>query len=62
VKWGWFTAADANQTRRRLKRLKWAITVFFLALGFATLAAYIKIGIEHEDRYGERYVPAHLHR
>jgi hypothetical protein len=27
------------------------------SLGFATLAAYMKIGIEHQDRYGERYCP-----
>jgi fumarate reductase subunit C len=60
VKWGWVAGADANAARRRLKRLKWAITAFFLALGFATLAAYIKIGIEHQGRYGERYVPPHL--
>jgi fumarate reductase subunit C len=32
--------------------------VFFLALGLATLAAYVRIGIAHADRYGERYVPA----
>ena len=50
--------ADANAMRRRLKTLKWSITVFFLVLGFATLAAYIKIGIEHAPRYGEPYVPA----
>ena len=60
VKWGWLAGPDADKTRVRLKRLKWAITVFFLALGLATLAAYVKIGIEHQDRYGERYVPAHL--
>jgi fumarate reductase subunit C len=60
VKWGWFAGSDANATRRRLKTIKWAITVFFLALGFVTLAAYIKIGIEHESHYGERYVPSHL--
>jgi fumarate reductase subunit C len=60
VKWGWVSGPDAERTRVRLKRLKWAITVFFLALGFATLAAYMKIGIEHRDHYGERYVPAHL--
>lgn len=60
VKWGWFAGPDPDAARRRLKTLKWAITVFFLALGFATLAAYIKIGIEHAPRYGERYVPAHL--
>jgi fumarate reductase subunit C len=60
VKWGWFTGSDANATRHRLKMLKWAITVFFLVLGFATLAAYIKIGIEHQGHYGERYVPVRL--
>ena len=60
VKWGSFAGPDPAATRHRLKLLKWAITVFFLALGFATLAAYIKIGIEHQDRYGERYVPTHL--
>jgi fumarate reductase subunit C len=58
VKWGWPAGADADATRRRLKMLKWALTAFFLALGFATLAAYIKIGIEHADRVGERYTPA----
>ena len=36
-----------DATRRRLKALKWAMTAFFLVLGLATLAAYIKIGIEH---------------
>jgi fumarate reductase subunit C len=58
VKWGWLTARDANATRRRLKRVKWAITAAFLVLGFATLAAYIRIGIDHQGRYGERYAPA----
>ena len=56
VKWGWF--ADAEASRVRLKRLKWILTVFFLALGLATLAAYVKIGMEHAGSYGERYVPA----
>ena len=37
---------DPDATRQRLKMLKWALTVFFLVLGFATLAAYIKIGID----------------
>ena len=60
VKWGWVSGPDADATRVRLKRLKWVITIFFLALGFASLAAYVKIGIEHQPRYGERYVPAHL--
>ena len=58
MKWGWLQGRDPDATRVRLKRLKWAISVFFLALGLTTLAAYVKIGIEHADRYGERYVPA----
>ena len=32
--------------------------MFFLVLGLATLAAYIKIGYEHRDRVGERYTPS----
>jgi fumarate reductase subunit C len=58
VKWGWFAGDHAELTRRRLKRLKWALTAFFLALGLATLAAYVKIGIEHAGRAGEVYTPA----
>ena len=60
VKWGWFGGVDPVGTRRRLKILKWVLTVFFLVLGFATLAAYIKIGIAHAPNYGEPYVPAAL--
>jgi fumarate reductase subunit C len=60
VKWGWFAGPDPNAARRRLKTVKWAITVFFLGLGVATLAAYIKIGIEHAPNYGQPYVPAWL--
>ncbi len=60
VKWGWFAGPSAEITRARLKRVKWALTAFFLALGLATLAAYVKIGIEHAPHYGERYLPAHI--
>jgi len=58
VKWGWAGGGDAARTRRRLKTVKWSITAFFLVLGVATLAAYMRIGIEHQAHYGERYVPA----
>jgi len=58
VKWQWFAGPDPDATRRRLKTLKWALTVFFLVLGFATLAAYIKIGIAHAPSYGQPYLPA----
>ena len=58
VKWGWVAGNYADVTRRRLKTLKWAMTAFFLVLGLATLAAYVKIGIEHASRAGEVYTPA----
>jgi fumarate reductase subunit C len=60
VKWGWFEGRDANASRRRLRRVKWALTGFFLVLGLTTLAAYMKLGYEHRDRAGERYTPAWL--
>jgi fumarate reductase subunit C len=58
LKWGWFEGSNPAATRRRLKTLKWVITVFFLALGLATLAAYMKIGIAHAPDYGQPYVPS----
>lgn len=57
VKWGVFLGNNPKRNRRRLKKIKWGITVFFLALGLITLAAYMKIGYEHADRAGERFVP-----
>ena len=58
IKWGWFEGTDPPATRRRLKLLKWGLTAFFLVLGLATLAAYIKIGIDHAPQRGQLYTPA----
>jgi len=58
VKWGWLQGADPAVGRRRLKTLKWALTAFFIVLGLATLAAYMKIGSEHRDLAGQKYTPA----
>ena len=60
VKWGWFEGKNPNQTRANLKKLKWGLTIFFLTLGLLTLGAYIKIGFDHRDRVGERFVPTWL--
>jgi fumarate reductase subunit C len=57
VKWGWFEGANPAASRRNLQRLKWGLTVFFVVLGLATLAAYMKIGYEHRDQVGQPYVP-----
>lgn len=58
VKWGFFSGPDVQRARRRLRRVKWGITTFLIVLGLATLAAYVRIGIEHAPDYGERYVPS----
>lgn len=60
LKWGWPSGNNPRQTRRILSRAKWAISVFFILLGLLTLSAYIKIGIEHREHAGERYLPAAL--
>ena len=57
IKWGWFEGEDSKQTRKTLKKVKWAITAFFLILGLTTLLAYLKIGMNHSDNAGERYHP-----
>jgi len=57
LKWGWFEGSNSKKSRITLRRLKYAVTIFFLTLGFLTLAAYIKIGIQHQDKAGERYHP-----
>ncbi len=53
VKWGWFDGPDPNATRRKLKKLKWALSAFFIVLGLTT-------GYEHRFNPGVRYVPAWL--
>jgi fumarate reductase subunit C len=58
VKWGWFVGMNFDTTRRRLKTLKWLLTGFVLLLGFATLGAYVRIGIEHAPAYGQPYEPS----
>lgn len=58
MKWGPFSAANSKTMRPRLKVAMWCIIAFFLCLGGVTLATYMKIGWEHADRAGERYVPS----
>ncbi len=56
VKWGVFDGKDPVRNRKRLKKVKWALTVFFLGLGIASFVAYVKIGIEKKAPVGTRYV------
>ena len=61
VKWGWFDGdgSDYKATRVKLKKLKKILTYFFLILGFLTLAAYMKIGMENAEAgtVGQKFQP-----
>lgn len=45
VKWGWFEAKTPEITLKRLRKLKVGLSVFFIVLGLATYAAYVKKGL-----------------
>lgn len=55
MKWAPISAGQTQQLRRRLKIAMWGIIAFFVLLGSASLATYMKIGYDHADRVGERY-------
>jgi fumarate reductase subunit C len=58
VKWGFKLGRDADASRRRLQLIRWVIIGFFLVLGFASLGAYMAIGIAHRGHANEHYVPS----
>lgn len=58
VKWNAFrTEAGGGIPRKTLRDAITVITLGFLLIGLTTLAAYLRIGYEHRERAGERYVP-----
>ncbi|ANE35554.1 fumarate reductase, cytochrome b subunit [Campylobacter iguaniorum] len=44
VKWGWFEGNNAKESRKKLKKLKWVLSAFFIVLGLLSMAAFLKIG------------------
>lgn len=56
VKWGWFEGEDPKKSRIKLKKFKVGLSIFMIALGLLTLMTYMKIGYEHQDEYGKRYI------
>jgi succinate dehydrogenase subunit C len=59
MKWGPLTRANTQGFRRRCRQLMWTVIAFFLVLGVITLLTYMKLGYDHRDRAGERYIPEH---
>jgi fumarate reductase subunit C len=58
IKWGPAFSGNFQAVRARLKIAMWCIIVFFITLGTVTLVTYMKIGSDHAERAGERFVPA----
>ena len=57
VKWLSLKGTSPKATRKKLKRLKTVLTVFFLTIGLATFGTYVRIGLEDRP-VGERYHPS----
>jgi fumarate reductase subunit C len=55
MKWGWFTGKDAKTSRKKLKKLKNRLAVFFLTVGFLSLAMFLFIGFQNRSNAGEPY-------
>jgi len=56
IKWGWFDGKDPRKNRKRSKMIIKALIAIYLILGLVSLASYMKIGYEHQEGYGSRYV------
>ena len=57
VKWGIPIIANAKVSRKTFKATMWIAIIFFSILGYLALATYYKIGKNHKDNYGQRYIP-----
>jgi fumarate reductase subunit C len=56
IKWGWFDGKAPRKNRKRSKKIITMLVLFYISLGLFSLATYMKIGHEHKDDYGSRYV------
>jgi len=60
IKWGWFDGKNPKKNRKILQKIRDISLVFFILLGLASIATYVKIGLEDgRSHSGERYIPTH---
>ena len=57
MKWGFTVRNNPREARKRNKAIMWGAIIFFSLLAYSALGTYWKIGREHRQNYGERYVP-----
>jgi len=59
IKWGWFEDKTYKQTREKLKRIRNIVIIFYIILGILSLVSYMKIGYEHQNSYGQKYISSY---
>jgi fumarate reductase subunit C len=57
LKWGWQPGSDAERARGRLKAMLRGLLAGLLLLGAVTLVTYARLGYQHREHAGERYLP-----
>ena len=56
IKWGWFDGDNPRANRIKSKKITQAVVGLYLVLGLVSLGAYMKIGYDHQEEYGSRYM------
>jgi len=56
IKWGWFDGNNPRANRIKSKKVTQIVIIVYLVLGIISLGTYIKIGYDHQDEYGSRYM------
>jgi len=56
VKWGWFDGNNPKENRVKSRKIIKIVVIFYLLIGLFSLLAYMKIGYDHQENYGERYM------
>ena len=56
MKWGWFDGENPRKNRVKTRKIVKMAVVFYLIIGLFSLASYIKIGYDHQENYGEKYI------
>ena len=57
LKWGIASDPNPRRSRKVLKMVMITAILLLSVLGYSALATYMRIGYEHRESYGERYLP-----
>ena len=57
MKWGWLDGKNPKENRVKTRKIIKIITAIYLVIGILSLITYVKIGYEHQEHYGQKYIP-----